>query len=165
MSMGQVMMIPKTKPLYTRERANNMYSASAYFLATWLTATLNFIFYPLITSSISFAFLKFQDHSFENYLRWIEILVIQALSGSSFGFMFGCLDLDDMAALILNQFAITTFNFGSGMFANNGTNNIFVKFLSWISPFRYASESMMRTMLRGKENVSFIYDIYKYNFG
>ena len=59
MSMGQVMMIPKTRPLYTRERQNNMYSATAYFLATWLTATLTFIMYPLITSSISFSFLDF----------------------------------------------------------------------------------------------------------
>ena len=68
-----------------------MYSTTNYFLSMWLLSTLLTILYPIISSSIAFSFLKFEDSSFENYLQWLKILLIQALSGASFGFMIGSL--------------------------------------------------------------------------
>ena len=79
------------KPLYVREVSNKMYSPAAYFLAAWLASTMNMIFYPVICASINFWFLGFNDTSIYNFLNWVAILVIVGISGSSFGFMFGCI--------------------------------------------------------------------------
>ena len=40
-----------------------------------------------------------------------------------------------------------------------------VKVLTVISPFRYASESMMRSMLSGKRFSEKIYDQFKFDYG
>ena len=48
-------------------------------------------------------------------------------------------------------------NFGSGLFVNANSSNYLVKFLTWISPFRYTCEALLRTLLRDKKNVNKIY--------
>jgi hypothetical protein len=68
-----------------------MYAPSAYFLAGWLCSSTTLLFYPIVTGSISFWFLEFNDSSWTNFLNWLTVLFILAISGSSFGFMFGCI--------------------------------------------------------------------------
>lgn len=165
MSMAQVMIIPRLRPIYNREKANNMYQATSYFLAMWATSALSFIAYPFLAATMSFYYLGFENSNFTNYLQWLLVILVMALSGSSFGFMFGCLLDDEMSALMINQACILAFNFGSGLFASNNGANFVIKFLAWISPFRYASESMMRTFLKDKDNVQVIFDRYNYDYG
>ena len=76
MSMAQVCNIPVLRPIYNKERANNMYSTTAYFLAIWISMTLCFIFYPLITSAFSFTYLGIKDDSWDNFLMWLQVLFI-----------------------------------------------------------------------------------------
>ena len=70
------MNIPVLRPIYNRERANNMYRTSSYFLTIWLSTFACFIFYPLITSVLSFSYLGFQDNSLSNYLTWLSTLFV-----------------------------------------------------------------------------------------
>jgi len=70
------MQIPNLRPVFVREQTNKMYSPTAYFISGWLSSTIFLFFYPLITSSISFYFLKFKNDSFEHYLRWLGIFFI-----------------------------------------------------------------------------------------
>lgn len=64
MSMSQVMVIPRQKKIFNRERANNMYNSTSYFLAVWLIQTLLTILYPVISTAISFHYLGFDDYTF-----------------------------------------------------------------------------------------------------
>ena len=61
-------------------------------------------------------------------------------------------------AMMISQCSVTMFFFGSGVIGSMKTNNYFLKFLGWISPFRYGTEMMFRTILSGKENVGVIYE-------
>lgn len=70
-----------------------------------------------------------------------------------------------MSGLMVNQFMIILFNFGSGIFINNNSTNVIVKFLTWISPFRYASEALMRCFLKDKANIDMIYTQFNYTLG
>ena len=65
-------------------------------------------------------------------------MFVQALAGSSFGLMFGCLNYDMISALNLNQMSFMMLNFGSGLITSNHTKNPVLKVLQVISPFRYA---------------------------
>ena len=142
-----------------------MYTTTNYFLSTWLISTMMTILYPIISSSIAFSFLSFTDSSLQNYGQWLKILLIQALSGASFGFMIGSLVSSEITGLVINQFVIIIFNFGSGIFINNKTAKPFVKLLVYTSPFRYACEAMMRCFLKDKANVEGIYDRFGYTLG
>jgi hypothetical protein len=107
------------------------------------------IFYPILTGSITFWYLGFNDSSWENFFDWIFVLVIIAVSGSSFGFMFGCVIDNAQAALMLNQFSIIALNFGAGLFSNLKNANFIISFLGYVSPFRFACEALIRLFLKG----------------
>lgn len=144
------MVIPGQRKIFMREFGNNMYTTRVFFLVNWCMSVILSISYPIITSAISFKFLGFDDSSAGNYLTWLTILLIQTLSGQSFGFMMGTIMDSELSALMVCQLLIVIMNFGSGFFINNNSDNIFVIFLSKISPFRYASEVMMRCFLKEK---------------
>jgi hypothetical protein len=153
-----------TKPLYVREVSNKMYSPAAYFLAAWLASTMNLLFYPVLCASINFWFLGFNDTSIYNFLNWVAIVVIVGVSGSSFGFMFGCILDNEQQGLLVTNLIFTVFQFGGGLFASLGPGaNEVVKVIGWVSPFRYACEKMLRVMLNGLWYVNIPCDLLKYN--
>ena len=102
-SMAQVLQMPILQPVYNREIANKLYYPSSYFLSGWFVSTVALLFYPIIYAAIGFQFIGFENNSTENFFDWMLVLVILATSGSSFGFMFGCIFNDDQQALQVIQ--------------------------------------------------------------
>ena len=165
MSMGLVMQIPMIRPSFIREQANKMYSPSAWYLGNYIVCVSNVLFYPLVVSTTSFFFLKFNDRSFSNYIEWVGLLVLQGFSGASFGFMFSALFENEMTAMLVNQFVITVLNFGGGTFANLGSGaNWFVKLIGYVSPFRYSIELLLRCMLKGLWYLDQVCEFYEYTY-
>lgn len=165
MSFGLILQIPMIRPTYVREQANKMYAPSAWYLGNYLVSVSNMMFYPFIVSTLSFFFLQFNDKGFSNYLTWVGIMVLQAFSGASFGFMYSSLFENEMTAMLVNQFVIIILNFGGGTFANLGSGaNWFVKFIGYISPFRYAIEMLLRCMLKGLWYIDQICEFYSYTY-
>ena len=66
----------------------------------------------------------------------------------------------------VNQFMIVVFNFGAGVIRNlNPSNaNWFVRFLGWISPFRYLCEQQLRIMLTDVWYCNLLCEFYDYTF-
>ena len=54
MSFAQVLQVPILKPVYYREKKAGMFSASAYFLSSFMTSSITLFFYPLCTSMITY---------------------------------------------------------------------------------------------------------------
>ena len=140
-----------TRPMFTREVSNHMYTPSAYYLASSTSAMVSFCLYPLVTTIVSFYFFGLTDSSFGAMLDWMMILVLTAFAGSYWGFMFGTFMKNDVAAVQLNLLFNILFSFGGGFYANVGEGeNIFVKIISYVSPMRYSSEMLMSRVLAGK---------------
>jgi hypothetical protein len=100
--IGQILHVPAQWSIYVRERSSRMYSPSAYFFATWMATTLNYlIFQPLIYASLSFLYVDFKDTSLANYLDWLLVLTIQGIIGSTFGFMFGTMFSDELISIMI----------------------------------------------------------------
>ena len=64
---------------------------------------------------------------------------------------------------------IIVLNFGAGCFANTGKGaNIVIRFISWISPVRYATEMTMRRVVKGEpewfEDATLNYLGYDYGY-
>jgi hypothetical protein len=98
-----------------------MYSPSAYFYATWMATTLNYlVFQPLIYATLSFMFVDFKDKSLGNFLDWMLVLTIQGVVGSTFGFMFGTMFSDELISIMICYQGLVFIYFGGGAFTNYG---------------------------------------------
>lgn len=156
MSFAQVLSIPISRPIFSREVANRTYSASAYYLATSMAAMITFSLYPVIVGLVSYFFFGMEG-GFWAWLEWTLILVACAYAGSFWGLMFGAFHSNEVAAVQLNLLFNIVFSFGSGLYANTGqTASLPVKLISYLSPMRYSSELLLRRLLGswvGKEIV------------
>jgi hypothetical protein len=120
----------------------------------------------MIYAYFAFYQVGFYNNSDENFIRWVKILLIEGVSGSTIGFLFGMTFTDHTNALIfLNMFTFIIY-FSSGVFANlsPGTNFIIDTF-SPLSPFTYCCEEMMRTLLQDRWYHDQILDFYNFNYG
>ena len=157
MSFAQVLSIPVSRPIFSREVANRTYSASAYYLATSIAAIITFSLYPVIVTATGFFFFGIQPTSFGSFCEWLLILLACAYAGSFWGLMFGAFNQNETAAVQLNLLFNIVFSFGSGIYANTGSSaSLPVKLISYLSPMRYSSELLLRRLLGnwvGKETV------------
>jgi hypothetical protein len=145
------MTIPLTYPVFKREIANNMYQASAYFLAKLVASILTFFIYPLLCTTFTIWFFGLQVLTFKTFCSWWLDLSLVAFVGSAFGMMLGCLLTDGMSAILVNNVFVILFSLGGGLLIN--VNSSFVaKFLGWVSPFKYGSELILRRLLDGQNS-------------
>ena len=104
--------------------------------------------YPIIYSLVAFWFFEFPDSSFENAMIYLATNFLVALCGLSFGFTMGTLMNDIQTVTPVITFFMLIFGMGGGLLASIGPGtNIIIRFLSWISPFRYGSELILRCIL------------------
>lgn len=64
------------RPIYYREKKAQLYTANAYFLATFLAGSLTLLFYPLVVGTITFYFFENTRSSFVDMLRWDMVLFL-----------------------------------------------------------------------------------------
>ena len=69
----------------------------------------------------------------------------------SFGFLVGTYFGESFSPHVWCKDFVLFMNFGSGFFINSGTSNLIVQIICWLSPFRYAVEALLRTLLMEKE--------------
>ena len=75
--------------------------------------------------------------------------------------MYGAVFDNQMVAMLLNQTVFFIFNFGAGVFTNLGPGaSWIVKFIGYISPFRYQVEYLLRVLLKGLPYVDQICDYF-----
>lgn len=92
-------------------------------------------------------------------------LILTAFTGCSFGFMFGAIVRDERSGLQTAQMFTMMFSFGGGNFVNLGPGaNWFVKLIGHVSPYRYTSERLMRTLLKGRSYVDAVCDYLDYTY-
>jgi len=97
-------------------------------------------------------------------MHWVSTLLLSALQGSTFGFMFGCICDDiDSAANIMTSFTSMVI-YGCGVYVNLKTGPWYIKALGYISPFRYLIEKLMRTLLKGLDYEDSICENYDWNY-
>ena len=125
-AIAQVLHLPSVWPVYVRERSSRLYGELPYFLATWSASTLNLIlFQPLVYATATFLYLNMDNSGWGNYQRWLIILAIQGVNGSTFGFMFGCLIEEPILCMMIAYFFLVLIYFGGGAFVNyKGEENI-----------------------------------------
>ena len=153
--------MPEINSVYLREMQSRMYSPSAYFLAKWSVSTAIFAFQPVIYSLVAFYFVEFTDSTHENFREWVAISVIQAVTGSSLGYLFAAIFHVDINAVVFINMYLFVIYFSSEAFASfTGGENPFVDMLAPSSPFTYTCELMMRRLLSGVNQADKVLDFF-----
>lgn len=143
-----------------------MYRASSYYIATILTSTLSFLFYPLIVSLVSFWMFGLDHHGWGAFSYWTLALTLTATCGFSFGMMLGTLFKDQNTAISANLLFAMIFSFGGGMYANTGAGaNPLIRAISYVSPIRYGSELLFQEILKGKAGANAVLEYLGYTWG
>ena len=82
-------------------------------------------------------------------LLWAFLLSLTALAGVLIGLFIGAFCDEKKSAVIVLQVCLIILNAGAGFLVNTGEGaNFIIKFLSWISPVKYATEILMRRILK-----------------
>ena len=97
-----------------------------------------------MVSVLSFYCFEFEHREATDLLTYMGGTLFIALSGIYFGIFIGCLTNDQNVAILIANLMVMFFTFGSGCFANTGSEaNPLVTFSSWISPMKYSTEILM----------------------
>ncbi len=91
--------------------------------------------------------------------------MVTAIQGSTYGFMFGLVSHNAEEGINWLQYTIMVFLFGSGIYVNLKAATPFIRFLGYISPFRYTVEPMLRSLLSGLDYADGICEYYDFTFG
>ena len=136
-----------------------MYGTTAYYLSMVTSTVTLFIMYPIVVTLSSFYFFQLDEHSFGAMMDWMLILTLTAFAGGFWGFTFGTLMKNEVAATQLNMLFLIMFSFGAGFYANTGSGqNIVVQLISYISPMRYSTELLMSRVVAGKPGGEIVLD-------
>lgn len=99
-------------------------------------------------------------------MDWMFILTLTAFAGGFWGFTFGTLMKNEVAATQMNMLFLIMFSFGAGFYANTGAQaNFVVQAITYISPMRYSTELLMRRVVAGKPGGDAVLDALGFTWG
>jgi ABC-type transport system involved in multi-copper enzyme maturation permease subunit len=170
LGFAQILMIPLTYALFTREISNRTYSPSAYYLANWFSALCTYSIYPMITCLMVWNFIELKDNSFSNLMCYIGSSALIALCGLNFGILVSTFCDNPVVAMIIEVAMMFLFGMGGGQIVNIGGEDPagfywFNQTLMYLSPLRYGAELIMRCFLKNFQGSEQILNALHYNFG
>jgi ABC-type multidrug transport system permease subunit len=148
-AMNTVLAFQGERPVFLREQADKMYSVSAYYLArliidTPVSAVLPFLFSLIVYFKIGFTVSYLQFSLF--YLT----LLLLAMATSGFGYLLSTTVQSPEAAVpLVNVIMMPLIQFG-GFLVNAGTIPWYLRWFQYLSPVRYAMESITTNEFQGK---------------
>ncbi len=139
---------------------------NAYYLTTWLMQTLFSMVYPIVAVFLMYMNLGFADTSSDNFYAFLKTAVLLAFTGSNFGLMWGTFFDNEMTAINSAFLFALLFSLGGGKFINLKNKSPIVKYLSNISPVRYAVERFFRRIVSQNEDYdTFLLSYFGFNQG
>lgn len=139
--------MPLQVPVYKRERANAMYTPAAYYWGRFLSALILQLAYPLIFVLCVFFGLGI-DESLANFLDMFFVACLLTFTMSAQGWFCGSLSDNEQVAQQTNTFIILIFMLTSGGLGSAASFPAFIKWVSYISPQRYACQGFFYRLIK-----------------
>eukprot|EP00475_Leptophrys_vorax_P028677 TRINITY_DN4166_c0_g1_i1.p1 TRINITY_DN4166_c0_g1~~TRINITY_DN4166_c0_g1_i1.p1 ORF type:complete len:720 (-),score=180.59 TRINITY_DN4166_c0_g1_i1:130-2259(-) len=130
---------PGERPLFLKEKANNLYSTTVYFFSkTILEVGLQCIL-PVIYVTIVYFAVGFQT-VFQNYVMFVCVALLLTNVACSMALMFGALLEIPEFTVQLMPFCVYPLTLFIAIFIADDTVPDYYIWMQWISPFHYAYE-------------------------
>ena len=106
------------------------------------------------------------DNSWANYFQFIKISFLTSTTGCAAGIMWGTIFDTEAESLTSSLLLIVSFTLGAGKFVNLTNKSVIIKLFTLISPMKYSTELMLRTVVSGREDQErFLLNIFGLNDG
>lgn len=153
--------IPILKAILMREYSAKLYRISTFFLATICTLIIPAITYCFIFTNVLFWTIKLKK-DFNSLVEFFFMNFLNFLIGSTYGIFLGA-SLPDHLIFSVAPVILVLQTMGSGYYRNSGSFPAAFKWLTYISPYRYALEIMIR--IEDIDDEPGIATIYEFDYG
>ena len=138
--------MPLMVPVFKRELANKMYTPTTYYFGRFFSHMILQLFYPVSFVCIIFWGLEI-DQSLENWLMFVLFAGVMNLTMNAQGYFCGVMTTDEQLAQQINTFMILLFMLTSGGLGNVDSFPSFIKYVSYVSPQRYACQGFFSRLI------------------
>ncbi|KAF2898582.1 hypothetical protein ILUMI_07596, partial [Ignelater luminosus] len=140
-------------PLLLREHKNGMYRTDVYFLSKTLAEMPIFVLIPVIYVITPY-FLVGLNPELPRLFIAMGILILVTFVAVGFGYFISCMCSSVSLALTLAPPLVIPFMLFGGFFLNVRSIPIYLKWLSYVSWFKYGNEALMINQWRGIEQIN-----------
>ncbi|KAJ4431107.1 hypothetical protein ANN_19702, partial [Periplaneta americana] len=129
-------------PVFMREHFNGMYRVDIYFLCKTLAEVPVFAVLPVIFTCVTYYLVGLNP----NILRFIVANIVVMLVANvavSLGYLISCVSTSISMALAIGPPIIIPFLLFGGFFLNNSSVPPYLKWLSYLSWFKYGNEALL----------------------
>ena len=140
---------PLDKVLFVRDRANDMYTIGAYYLALVLVELPSNLLFPFIGTTIIYWMAGMQQ-GVDKYFEFVIFPMLMACTGAAAGMCVGCSVNTVQTAAALLPLVCVFFILSSGFFVVLNQIPVWLRWIHYISPVRYAFEAMMYIVFEGQ---------------
>jgi len=130
---------PDERPLFLREKFNNMYSTNTYFFAKIVSEMSFQIFYPVVMSVVVYWMVGLRS-GVSHFLIFLGCNILLVNVGQAVGLLIGAAVSEVETARILVPFAILPFSLVCGLFITADEIPTYLIWMKFMSVFRYGYE-------------------------
>ncbi|KAM3136282.1 hypothetical protein pb186bvf_011581 [Paramecium bursaria] len=148
-ALGPLLMIfPIERNIFLKEENSKMYRVSAYYISkVALEVPINVFIQICITLFLYWSYALIWE--FQNLSEFVLIAVLVSLCGNGIGIFTGCLFPDAKKSASLGPIVLLPLQLFGGQASNLANLPSFIKWVQYISPFKYFLEGFGRTQLDG----------------
>ncbi|XP_030386461.1 protein white [Scaptodrosophila lebanonensis] len=129
-------------PVFMREARSRLYRCDTYFLGKTIAELPLFLTVPLIFTAIAYPMIGLRA-GVMHFFNCLALVTLVANVSTSFGYLISCASSSTSMALSVGPPVIIPFLLFGGFFLNSGSVPIYLKWLSYLSWFRYANEGLL----------------------
>nr|AWC67563.1 white [Drosophila melanogaster] len=129
-------------PVFMREARSRLYRCDTYFLGKTIAELPLFLTVPLVFTAIAYPMIGLRAGVL-HFFNCPALVTLVANVSTSFGYLISCASSSTSMALSVGPPVIIPFLLFGGFFLNSGSVPAYLKWLSYLSWFRYASEGLL----------------------
>nr|CAA26716.2 white pigment protein [Drosophila melanogaster] len=129
-------------PVFMREARSRLYRCDTYFLGKTIAELPLFLTVPLVFTAIAYPMIGLRAGVL-HFFNCLALVTLVANVSTSFGYLISCASSSTSMALSVGPPVIIPFLLFGGFFLNSGSVPVYLKWLSYLSWFRYANEALL----------------------
>jgi ATP-binding cassette subfamily G (WHITE) protein 1 len=136
------------KGVFTREHGAGYYSLPAYFFSKTLVEVPYQVIFPFMQATVIYWMVGLQAVA-SNYLIFCCFVILASITGWAMGVFFACIFPSLPIALAATPVILMPLMLFSGLFANTSSIPVWLRWIQWVSPMKYAYEGMLKNEYYG----------------
>jgi len=147
-TMGVLSIFAAEKSVFIREYESGLYRLPAYFLSRTFVEIPFKITFPILGGTILYWLVGYQALA-GKYVVMVFIMVILENCGTALGIFVASFFADIAVALAVVPMFLMPLMIFSGFFVNAGTSPVFLQWIKYISPMKYAFVALIKNEFEG----------------